>query len=871
MAGMTVEELQVLITAQTSQFNKEIADVKNKIGDLDNTANKASKNIAGYASFIKKALIGAGIGAFFVKSTKDAMRYIDTTSMFKNTMHENADAVIEWTEQLKNSLGISRSWMRSNIAALSSMGKSMGLTSNNALTMGKSMSLLAQDMAQFYGLSPDEAFTKIQSGLTGQIVPLRSIGILLDESTVKQTAYNAGIAQQGAQLTEQQKLMARYIAILKQTGDAHGYLGQTIITPSAQLNMLKENFYTLSYTIGNIFIPVLNAILPVINAVVKVLTDLANAILKLFGITPLKDMFKGASKEASGVAGGVGDIEDGLNGATKAAKKLQKQLAGFDEMNVLKEPVDTSGGGSGGAGGGGFDFELPNYDPYKDYVNTMIDEIYNKIKSTFGKIGDFLKDVWDSEPVQKFVSAVNATLRKITPNVQKIGKNVVTLFTGVWESLTKSAAKYGAGLADSISNMLVGMWSIADPIITAIVGAWATFSQQMVDMWKRSGQAITDGWFIVSTSLFNSIASVATTLGDMFAKVMPIVQSGWESMSGFFVNFFEDYMLAITEWAPQILDGLTGLFNSIINDALIPFAELAASIWSGIWDGINNTWAKHGKSILSGIGEFVTKTIGLFQSLWDNILAPLLIPFLEGMKNAWETSLKPMIDKVFEFVAKLVEAVTAIYNNFIAPIVKFLMEKLKPAFAFIGEFIGGVFNTVVKVIGDVVGAIFGILGGLLDFITGIFTGNWGKAWDGVKQIFRNIIDGLVAILKAPINLIIDVINGFIAGLNCIKIPDWVPVVGGKGIDIPKIPKLAKGGVVDRATIAMIGENGREAVVPLENNTGWINELASAISKAGGGDQPIALTVNIGEDKILDRVIDGINDASFMRNANAISV
>ena len=156
-------------------------------------------------------------------------------------------------------------------------------------------------------------------------------------------------------------------------------------------------------------------------------------------------------------------------------------------------------------------------------------------------------------------------------------------------------------------------------------------------------------------------------------------------------------------------------------------------------------------------------------------------------------------------------------------------------------------------------------------MVGVFTGNWQKAWEGVKSIFSSIVNGFVAIIKLPINLIIDAINSFIAGLNEIEVPDWVPVVGGMGFNIPKIPKLAKGGVIDNPTIAMVGEAGKEAVVPLENNTGWIDELAERIGDINKDDTPVQVVVKIGEDTILNDIITGIRNKSFETNGEVFAL
>ncbi|MFS8540751.1 MAG: hypothetical protein LOD89_01495 [Tissierellales bacterium] len=157
--------------------------------------------------------------------------------------------------------------------------------------------------------------------------------------------------------------------------------------------------------------------------------------------------------------------------------------------------------------------------------------------------------------------------------------------------------------------------------------------------------------------------------------------------------------------------------------------------------------------------------------------------------------------------------------------------------------------------------------GLLNFITGVFTGNWQKAWEGVKKIFKGVFDSLWGIVKVPLNLIIDGINAVIGALNSIRIniPDWVPEFGGKtfGINIPKIPKLATGGIVTSPTLAMIGERGPEAVVPLENS-GFFDTLASAVGTAVLNTMQIALSnypTNQGGDIVIK--IDGATVARII--------
>ena len=156
----------------------------------------------------------------------------------------------------------------------------------------------------------------------------------------------------------------------------------------------------------------------------------------------------------------------------------------------------------------------------------------------------------------------------------------------------------------------------------------------------------------------------------------------------------------------------------------------------------------------------------------------------------------------------------------------------------------------------------------------MLTGDWKKAWEGIVTIFDNTFSQIKAVAKGVVNLVIDVLNAMISGINKVNftVPDWVPVIGGKhvGYSIPKIPKLARGGIVDNPTVAQIGEAGKEAVVPLERNTSWMDKLAAKINSKGG-DSPIRLVVNLGEDTIFDKFVEYTKSKSFETNGEVFAL
>ena len=334
--------------------------------------------------------------------------------------------------------------------------------------------------------------------------------------------------------------------------------------------------------------------------------------------------------------------------------------------------------------------------------------------------------------------------------------------------------------------------------------------QAFVDFATTYGQFLFDYWSSLGSNLWENLKMTWENIsGDVGIAL--------DNMSLLWTTFWSDLSTGIQTWGQPIINGVTKIFNSIWKDAIDPAIKIITKAWADFSGILLDLWNQYGKPLVDNIGEFVTTTIALFQKIWDDILAPIITPFLEMLSELWDKHLKGVVEEVGGFVMELINDALEIYNKFIAPIVSALIDKLAPVFAYIGSLISGVMGTVLGVISDVIGGIIKIFKGIIEFITGVFTGNWKKAWKGVRDIFSGIISGLAGIFKAPINLIIDGINAFTRGLNKIKIPDWVPGVGGKGFNIAKIPKLSVGtNYVPEDQVAMIHKG--EAVIPKKFNS-----------------------------------------------------
>lgn len=394
--------------------------------------------------------------------------------------------------------------------------------------------------------------------------------------------------------------------------------------------------------------------------------------------------------------------------------------------------------------------------------------------------------------------------------LDKAGINADQVFTGLKKGLgniAKSGGDAKEGMEEyfhAIQNATTESEAIA--IATEVFGAAtaATMSQAV-----RSGaldvenltQALSENGETISGAaedtysfsdrlqVFKQQAEVAlqplaSTLFDGLTDLLPVVASLMEGLLpaisqivALAAPFIEDFLGKMVELLLPIIPMVIELATSLIEQLLPPIMELAGSVFPLLM------------TILQALMPILSLLIGLLGPILD-IFVAIITPIIEMMSVA---------------LTPLIEVITQLINFAIVPLQTYL--------GVLQEVFGSVFSFIASYVGEQIGHITGVLTGIIDFVQNVFTGNWAGAWEAVKSIFGNIFGGLVALAKAPINGVISVVNGLLRGLNNIKIPSWVPGVGGKGINIPLIPQLAKGGFTDGISIA--GEAGMEAVISFD--------------------------------------------------------
>lgn len=362
--------------------------------------------------------------------------------------------------------------------------------------------------------------------------------------------------------------------------------------------------------------------------------------------------------------------------------------------------------------------------------------------------------------------------------------------------------------------------------------------QAFVDKIKKCFSTLKE--FIITNKdvIISALAGIAAAFTAYFVisnwtKIIEGVQLAFYAL-GYAISGISWPIVAISAGIGLLVGNIVYLWrtNEQFRDSVIEvwnnIKEFLNTVTTDICTILTSLWDKYGKTLIQNIKDFFGTIQSFILNAWESVIKPIISNALEMLTWLWDNHLKGLVEELGEFIMKLTNGALEIWNKFISPIVDFLAKTLGPIFVTVFNYIVDSIGTAIAVISDIVKSLLKVFGGIIDFLVGVFTGNWRKAWEGVRNIFKGIFEGLVSIAKWPLNMIIDLVNAAISGINTmIKTVNKVP-----GVNMPtigKIPKLAKGGVIDSPTIAMVGEAGREAVMPLENNTGWITDLASKVA------------------------------------------
>lgn len=373
-----------------NSFAKLPSNIQKVIAATDGATKASNKSAKSYLSlfnqlngFIRSAakLVSLkAIATYLGNAAEKFNSYYEAANLFGVSMKGLTGEASTFINKMETLLGIDPTEAMNNMATIQGLTTSFGMASGKAYVLSKNLTQLGYDLASLKNIPVAESFTKIQAAISGELEPIRRLGVDLSQARLQQELLNLGYSQSVSTLSQADKAVLRYIAIMKQTTDAQGDFARTLSSPANMIRILQAQLNSLARAVGSLLYPALKSILPPLIAAVELVKELITGIASLMGV---KVEFPDFSS-ASDAVGGVTDAMDNTTKATgKAAKAFKNYIMGFDELNVIQKDNGSSGGSGSGAGAAGNllgDVDLSGYDMFKNYVGSSVDEIKAKLE-----------------------------------------------------------------------------------------------------------------------------------------------------------------------------------------------------------------------------------------------------------------------------------------------------------------------------------------------------------------------------------------------------------------------------------------------------------------------------------------------------------
>ena len=883
-------KIQKLITS-TEKYNASARKATSTTGKF--TSGLKALNVAAVAITFRK------IGHFIAQAVTESNKYQEDLNLFTVALGQYAAEAQNYAEKVSDVMGIDPAqWLR-NQGVFNTLLTGFGDTAERAQLMSQNLTQLGYDISSFFNISIEDAMQKLQSGISGELEPLRRLGYDLSQARLEQTALNLGIKESVANMTQAEKAELRYYAIMTQVTTAQGDMARTLEAPANQLRILQA-----ARAIGNIFIPALNAILPYAIAVVQVIREIANALANLAG-------FKLTDVDYSGVnsaAVGAGSLADNLDDAAGAAKKLKQYTAGFDELNVFA-PNTGSGSGAGAGGAGGFDFDLPTYDFLGDAVQTRIGEIKKMIEDTLAEITTIVSGFMLAVGAILVVTGVNIPL-----GVGLMAAGAVGLAATVGLNWTAMSSELASTLA--LITGVVGGFLLALGAIMAFSGAnlplgialmalgGASLVTAAVINWHNSDRHLTDAL----TTLTGVLAGASLAVGAMLAftgvatglgiALMAVGAVTLVSAAALNWNSIPDALASPLSRVGLLVSGATLALGAILAfSGCLPLGialmavgatslvSVMALNWNGLSDEIQNVIA-----IITTVVSVAFLAIGAALA-FSGANIPLGLALLAAGAVTMGTAIMPNWNDLSDNVQQKISMITTVVGGALLAVGAILALSGVALPLGLGLMAAGalslgavatlnwdfVVNSIKKVVSVITGILSGalIVLGVLLCLSGAGVGlglavlaaglslsyaAWTLDDNPITRFVRQMANSIIGLVNGVIDAINDMFHIQFNGLSVMGIT-LIPAFDIRLVDIPHIPFFEDGGfpnegqlfIAREAGAEMVGAMGRRTAVA--NNDQIVEGISAGVSIANDGViAAIYALLNVVEEKDMSVVI-----------------
>lgn len=867
-------KIQKLITS-TEKYNASARKATSTTGKFTNGLK--ALNVAAVAITFRK------IGHFIAQAVTESNKYQEDLNLFTVALGQYAAEAQNYAEKVSDVMGIDPAqWLR-NQGVFNTLLTGFGDTAERAQLMSQNLTQLGYDISSFFNISIEDAMQKLQSGISGELEPLRRLGYDLSQARLEQTALNLGIKESVANMTQAEKAELRYYAIMTQVTTAQGDMARTLEAPANQLRILQAQLTQAARAIGNIFIPALNAILPYAIAVVQVIREIANALANLAGFKLTEVDYSGVNSAAVG----AGSLADNLDDAASAAKKLKQYTAGFDELNVFA-PNTGSGSGAGAGGAGGFDFDLPTYDFLGDAVQTRIGEIKKMIEDTLAEITTIVSGFMLAVGAILVVTGVNIPL-----GVGLMAAGAVGLAATVGLNWTAMSSELASTLA--LITGVVGGFLLALGAIMAFSGAnlplgialmalgGASLVSAAVINWHNSDRHLTDAL----TTLTGVLAGASLAVGAMLAftgvatglgiALMAVGAVTLVSAAALNWNSIPDALASPLSRVGLLVSGATLALGAILAfSGCMPLGIALMAIgatslvsvmalnWNGLSDEIQNVIA-----IITTVVSVAFLAIGAALA-FSGANIPLGLALLAAGAVTMGTAIMPNWNDLSDNVQQKISMITTVVGGALLAVGAILALSGVALPLGLGLMAAGalslgavatlnwdfVVNSIKKVVSVITGILSGalIVLGVLLCLSGAGVGlglavlaaglslsyaAWTLDDNPITRFVRQMANSIIGLVNGVIDAINDMFHIQFNGLSVMGIT-LIPAFDIRLVDIPHIPFFEDGGfpnegqlfIAREAGAEMVGAMGRRTAVA--NNDQIVEGISAGVSVANDG-------------------------------------
>lgn len=791
-----------------------IIDTRMDTSGVQNGVSAIRQSFNGLGSVVKK--IGVLIGGAFAigklaQFGKECVELGSNLTEVQNvvdvTFTTMSDKVNEFAKNAMTSAGLSETMAKRYVGTFGAMSKSFGFSEAQAYDMSTALTQLTGDVASFYNISQDEAYTKLKSVFTGETETLKDLGVVLTQNALDQYALANGYGKTTSAMTEQEKVALRLAFVQKQLSAASGDFIRTSDSWANQVRVMQLQLQSLKATVGQGLINLFTPVLKVINTLLGKLATLANAFKSftelitgkkssgqtgasgagLVGTDPMADtadQYGDAADNAEKLADATNDTADATKKATKAAKGY---LSPLDEINNYStdKSVDSSSKVPGAPGAtGGLADKMKDAVQNVDYGKvaegkTVLDKMskpLEKIIDRFKQLAKLIaKGFWDGlgdyEPI----------FEGIKKDLDSIWKSLKDIFTD--SEVTKAANNFLDSFAYAIGQVAGSFARIGLTIAQNIIGGIEKFLSQNVQRIKN--------YLIDMFNIGSEIAQIGGNLAVAFANVFSAFgEETAQQITANLIGIFTEIGMVLTETAAKlgrdILNMIAQPFidnKDILKSAIEGSLGVIETVTSGVLtvvqnlsDAISRLYDEHVKPFFDSIANGLSSIFETLITGYNTYVLPVLQGLAEQFKGLLEGPLGDAILKIETFLGKLIDSLKLLWESVLVPLINWIIANLLPVVAKIIDVVGTTAMKVIKSLIKIIGDVADTLSGIIDFLVGVFTGDWKLAWQGIKEIasgvwnlIKDVISGAWSAIKSIIKGALDIIKSVInTAWNAIK-------------------------------------------------------------------------------------------------------